>query len=399
MLNLLDPAEYDRAEMDGADGLPNRVIECSQTEVFTLLGYPTRVRSLRSAWRFADVMHEGRLRQTFYHYLGDRITPEEMDICRDIAKTVWRLSNERYARPVVARDALARALVVLRHVQYLFPKGATVFEIGAGSGYLGALLALAGYRYVSTDICQGFYVFQSHLLQACTSGRLIELATDPRHLSDIKEIPAGSALHVPWWKWMREGSASVLAADVVSANHCLCEMHPRSMAYNVKMAALMLRAAGKDSAFVFESWGWQYHPAWTVTKTFADNGLAVGHVDPMIAVFVAADSPKVGLRLPIAIPPSQPKKTWFGQTAAVASSQEPTEEAAFTLPERLSETNPLSAQIAKGRAETAARARFGADDFESMLKEVSGVQNSQSDDQQFLEFISRSADVVAPRRF
>src|SRR5262249_5583954 len=187
----------------------------------------------------------------------------------------------------------------------------------------------------------------------------------------------------------------VLAADVVSANHCLCEMHPRSMAYNVRMAALMMRAAGKNSAFVFESWGWQYHPAWTVTKTFADNGLAVGHVDPMIAVFVAADSPLVGLRLPIAIPPSPPNKTWFGRTAAVASSQEATE-AAFTLPERLPDTHPLGPQIASARADTAARGKFGADDFETMLKEVSGEENNQAEDERFLDFISRSADVVAP---
>ena len=139
------------------------------------------------------------------------------------------------------------------------------------------------------------------------------------------------------------------------------------MAYNVKMAALMMRAAGKKSAFVFESWGWQYHPAWTVTKTFADNGLAVGHVDPMIAVFVAADSDRVGLPLPISVPPSQPKKTWFGQTATVASSQDTTE-ASFTLPERLPDTHPLSAQIASARADTAAQGKFGADDFETMLR-------------------------------
>src|SRR5262249_30307848 len=127
------------------------------------------------------------------------------------------------------------------------------------------------------------------------------------------------------------------------------------------------------------------------------NGLAVGHVDPMIAVFVAADSPKVGLRLPIAIPSSQPKKTWFGQSAAAASSQDTTE-ASFTLPERLSVTNSLSAQIVKAGAETAARAKFGADDFESMLKEVSGGDNGHSEDERFLEFINRTADVVDPRR-
>jgi hypothetical protein len=382
MLEFLNPAEYDRAELEGAENLPNRIIECSQTEAFTLLGYPTRVHSVQAVWRFADVMQEGRLRQTFLDYLGDRITMDEFEICREIVKIVWKLSSENYTRPVLARDCLARALVVFRHIQYLFPKGTTILEIGGGSGYLGALLVLAGYRYISTDICQGFYLFQNHLLQACTSGRLIELVTEERDVSDIGEIPAGSALHIPWWKWTRNYPKFSLAADVVSANHCLCEMHPRSMAYNVKVAAAMMRAAGENSVFIFESWGWEYHPTWTVAKAFAENGLGVGYIDPTIAAFVAADGPMIALQLP-SVPPE--------------NSSPEAMEAAFRLPERLPNTCPLSLKITKGRAESASRAHFSADDFDNMLKEISGRENTQSEDERFFEYINQPHAVVLPR--
>jgi putative glycosyltransferase (TIGR04372 family) len=382
MLQLLSPAEYDRAEADASENLPNRVIECAQTEVFTLLGYPTRVHSIRALWRYVDVMQEGRLKETFDNLLGGKITDEEMHICREITKNIWTLSSREYARPMISRDCLARALVVFRHIRFLFPPGAIILEIGGGSGYLGALLALAGYRHISTDICQGFYVFQSHLMQVCTSGRLIELASDPRTLDDLKEIPAGWAVHVPWWKWIKTEPKFPIAADVVSANHCLCEMHPRALAYNLKVSAALMRAAGQQSAFIFESWGWDYHPIWTAAKAFADNGLGIGHIDPSIAVFVDADAPMVGLRLPTETPAD-------GSPASL--------EAVYKPPERLPDNNPLSAKILHARAALASQARFDVDDFESMLREVSGQENSRSEDERFFAYINQPHAVAVPR--
>ena len=51
-----------------------------------------------------------------------------------------------------------------------------VYEIGPGSGYLGALLVRSGHRYVATDIAEGFYLWQSRMLEAMADGDFCELA-------------------------------------------------------------------------------------------------------------------------------------------------------------------------------------------------------------------------------
>ena len=58
---------------------------------------------------------------------------------------------------MVATGSILRALLIVRTLKALYPeKKRLVFEIGHGSGYVGALLLADGYAYASTDIVQAF---------------------------------------------------------------------------------------------------------------------------------------------------------------------------------------------------------------------------------------------------
>jgi hypothetical protein len=172
-MQLLTVEDYDAAERAALDTAPNRIVECCQPTTFITESYPVRIASTRAAGRYVDVMHEGRSQGTFDALLSG-ITRGELDLMQRVATKIAAMTAHYYGRRQVPRSAMLRALNVVRHIRYLYPEPpAVVFEVGAGSGYVGALLVELGYSYAATDITQAFYLFQSHMLacwQACCQG-------------------------------------------------------------------------------------------------------------------------------------------------------------------------------------------------------------------------------------
>ncbi|MFQ5515861.1 MAG: hypothetical protein ACE5FG_15745, partial [Myxococcota bacterium] len=73
--------------------------------------------------------------------------------------------------------------------------------------------------------------------------RLVELAQDSRQLREFKELPSGVLLHIPWWKFhVVDADRLSLSLDVVTANHALCEMHPTSFNYTLRVSHRFLQA-------------------------------------------------------------------------------------------------------------------------------------------------------------
>jgi hypothetical protein len=398
---LLSPERYDREESRGLATLPNRVIEASSTAHFQFMAYPTRVPSLDAVWRYAEVMHEGRLPHTFADLLGDGVTQEEMALMRTIVRAVVALSGRHYRKVVVPKDALVRALNVYRHIRYLYPNGgATIVEIGPGSGYLGALLVLSGFSYVAVDIAQGFYVFQNHLFNAIAPGRVVELVEDDRAVSDFSTLERGQVLHVPWWKWMMPEPAFSLGADIVTANHCLCEMHGRALLYNVKTSSGILANGGQDGLFLFEGWGSDaLNPVWSVAKAFADNGYSLAEYSRLVTVFTRAEGPHAGLRFPL-LPqrppppaPEPPPKFKLFKRMPAPGPVLPVElpplrnEEAYYPPLRSDPAHPITARMMEGRARLGRENSLTLRDFESMLTEEARGTSIQSGDEAFLNYI------------
>ncbi|MDA8231389.1 MAG: hypothetical protein M0006_08620 [Magnetospirillum sp.] len=376
---MLTPQHYDQAEDEAAIHLSNRLIMVFQPELFQHGGFPSRVDRIEALWRFADTMHDGRWESTFREMLMGGLTDEEFELMREIARVAANLTGKHYARRIVPTDSLARAMNVFRHIRYIHPDpNATIFEVGPGSGYLGALLALAGYRYVSTDVTQALYLYQSHLMSELLPGRMIELATDPRSMADFDSLEPGTALHVPWWKWASPHPDFRLKANLVTANHCLCELHDWALAYTLKVSANML-SADPEGAFLFEGWGsTALHPMWAVSKEFADNGFGIAHNDILACVYVRGDGGGManGLRFPL-------------HRALLNPPAPPTPEELYHPPIWVTPFNPVSARIIQGRVQSMQNVRHSASTCLGALKAESGMDDLQSDDDKFAKFVSR----------
>jgi SAM-dependent methyltransferase len=367
-MQLLTVEEYDAAERAALETTPNRIVECCQPTTFTAESYPVRIASTRAAGRYVDVMHEGRSQGTFDALLGG-ITRRELDLFRAVATKIAAMTAREYGRRQVPRSAMLRALNVVRHVRYLYPDPpATILEIGAGSGYIGALLAELGYRYVSTDITQAFYLYQSHMLASLLPGRLIELATDPRTFLDLGEIPAGYAVHVPWWKYMTVGPSVLFKADVVTCNHALCEMHSNALRYTAKVSHAMLRE--RNGCFLFEGWGSTVrHPIWHAGRALSMAGFAFAHNDVHASILVGDQTAAAtgGMKLP---PPGAEG------------------DGAFHPSIHVNPANEIGAKVLAGRESTAHNALYDLEDLDAALQSIAGDTSIMTADERFMEFVA-----------
>jgi hypothetical protein len=138
------------------------------------------------------------------------------------------------------------------------------------------LLVMEGYPYISTDVVQAFYLYQSHMLSHVASN-LRELAVEDCDIVSVEQPTPGTAIHIPWWKWITLTPEKVkLSAGILTANHMLCEMHQSSMAYLALIGRRVLSNHPGGGNVVFESWGYDLlNSRQKVAQKFAQHGLQV----------------------------------------------------------------------------------------------------------------------------
>ncbi len=284
----ITPSEYDHAEREALKRVPNRIIEASGTAHFSAVGYPTRVSDVAELWRYAEGMHDMGLRQA-YDMLGglterefklvEKVTETVVDLTKKLGSTLVVKEDGHHLIPIQMKDgmvvvpgpSLLRAVLVYREIMQR-PDPTTTFEVGPGSGYVGALLLADGKPYAWTDNAQAFVLWQHELFRALGV-----------------EHPREDSLFSPWWEWMTKPRGQV---DVVTCNHALCEMHPNAFYYTVEAVKKMLAPGGQ---FLVEEWG--RHTYRTPDQARAEmrkRGLAWGEI--------VATGPKD--------PPQQRVKTW-----------------------------------------------------------------------------------------
>ena len=252
----LDMHTYNEEENKALSSLGNRIIEANCPVTFQLSGYPSSVSSNDQLWRYVDAMHELGEEKCFEKELKG-LTDKEFSLFKKISEVVFQLTKNLYCKPIIPKGALLRAFVALRYIRCIAdPKDTTILEIGPGSGYLGALLAIEGYRYIATDIAQGFYIHQNILWSHLFGDRLLELASIKMSMNDIDELDSGSILHVPWWKYSSECPERFgVPVDLVVSNHAMCEMHRSAFGYNLNIAHHWLSRSETPKIFLVEGAG------------------------------------------------------------------------------------------------------------------------------------------------
>src|SRR5690348_4608882 len=131
-----------------------RAIECFRPAQFAAVGYPFAINFISELWKYTECMHDGfglqepLDRYLLREFLGGGFTNEEIEEAKKIRAAlddIERFIGRSCQRPT---NALFLAFNQARHISALARPGSTIVELGGGSGYLGALLVLRGYRYV-----------------------------------------------------------------------------------------------------------------------------------------------------------------------------------------------------------------------------------------------------------
>lgn len=298
MLRLIDYRAGERAALAVK---PNRIIEAFMPTHFAAVGYPIRVEAESSLHRYIDVMHE--LACDFaYVDIVPGVTRREADSCFRIARAAMQIAEEYGGRPIVPKNSLIWALNAYRHIRWLSPDPATtIFEVGPGSGYLGALLAASGYRYVAMDVTEPFYLLQNHLWCALYGDRVIELVSDGREFEQFEELPPGCILHVPWWKFANPAGDKIrLSVDVVVAVDTLTEMHRYAFRYLARLAQRWLKQSRRFSYLYVQGAGsLGISTAGAIEQTLDSLSFKQVHADERNFIFVnrklsASDAPATG---------------------------------------------------------------------------------------------------------
>lgn len=248
---FLSVDEYNAQERKARAALSARAIQAYGPVTFQDYGYPGIAGEEGELLRYVDAMHE----YSAGELLGDRavLSIDEAELIRDVAARVRDFTAGHFGRAVRPWLAPISAIKTLRLVNgwasRLGKSRLTVFEFGPGSGYLGAFLMQAGHRHIAMDNTQGFYLWQNRFYDALAGEAFIDFA-DP-NAGLIRDDPAKSMIHLPWWAFLGLGTETPFAADVVLSEHCLIEMSQDARRFALRVSNRMLKRDGA-SAHLFE---------------------------------------------------------------------------------------------------------------------------------------------------
>ncbi len=278
---FLSVEQYNMLEKKGKRRLSNRFLEAFAPDFFEKLGFPTRIETDNEVVRFFDSMHDGRLKAYYTGSIGLKFSPDMTDfqIIKNICSKIYKTSKEHYEKGIVVKAPLLASVDILRNIEAIMPKG-TIFEIGGGCGVLGVLLHEAGYRYISTDVTQAFYLTQNHLWHSLYGKDLTEYPC----VNNMQERLDASMLHIPYWN-LWDLRHSELEADVIVANHCLAELHPRALLFYLQYGKQLLRNS-KYGLLLAQSTGWtkERSKKW-LNDTIINSGYELLLDFPEITVF------------------------------------------------------------------------------------------------------------------
>jgi hypothetical protein len=410
---VLDVETYDAAETAAADRYGNRIVQAFYPEIFVTLGYPVRVKRIDQLWRYIDLMHETRTSFNIVHLLKG-LTTEEFELFKRVTQIVDEHATRQFGMRAHATAALLRALHVLRLIKIVTGDSRpTVLEVGPGSGYLAMLLVMEGYPYIGTDVVQAFYLYQNRMLSKVAK-TLRELAAEDGDVLSVEQPAPGTAIHIPWWKWVTLTPEKVkLSAGIMTSNHVLCEMHPSSMAYLSVVGPRILSNHAGGGKFIFEGWGYDLlHSRESVARKFAEHGMRLCHDEyAMSAMLLTGEverwqgKPMPEKMIMDAPPPNVRLSGWplvRRRVGAVLNYVPPVKRLAlrtyntFTRSPPLQPLgvvtgphgpHPLSVQLTKGMAAVIARAKVHEPELQAYLSSYFSGSVPRSEDEVFFELI------------
>ena len=127
-----------------------------------------------------------------------------------------------------------------------------IFEVGPGSGYLGAYLLNAGHPYAAMDNCQALYLWQNRLFSRIAE-TFLEFAIYKK-INGFERIFGCHCTHIPWWQFAAFHETGFPLGDVVICDAAMGEMDTFGLRYLLH-SAKAIAAESDCGAFIFQNLG------------------------------------------------------------------------------------------------------------------------------------------------
>ena len=234
---------YNQCERDACSALSNCSIEAFHPVHFANTNYPIEVFNELDLLRYADVMHETK--NAIYYDDSCLYSEKEGDLISSTSSLVESFTADHLGSSVKPLMAPLAAISLFRVIQYIKnDRGVdqlSVFELGPGSGYLGAYLYQTGVRYGSMDNTQALYLWQNRFWSKLAMDSFFEYGDQQLSIEDIGEtIEMGGIFHIPWWLYSEFYKELPITTDIVVCDHALGEMSKHALKYVLEISKSML---------------------------------------------------------------------------------------------------------------------------------------------------------------
>jgi SAM-dependent methyltransferase len=379
--SLISPADYDRAEVLGARDIGDYMYSKIVPRVFVEAGYPYHVKGYEELARIADSVNFLPADKMLAANLG--LTPEEFEWFKTVNRCVCELGEKYYGGRVYTKRGFIAAIRMFRIIRALCPDpGARILEVGCGNGYLGALLGLAGYKYVATDVTQALYIYQNHLWKSLFGDDFVDLCETPE--SAVNVWDSKRCVHLPWWTYyqMHEAVPSG-GVDLVVSNRALLEMSDLARFYTMKLSKELLLNSPAGRHVAFEDWGGsRMTPKPYGAYQFEEAGFKLQHSEHNAFVFTVADRIPPG-EVYAALPGRKPYHHYEYSKSASGDRFEGYETRQPVAEKR------IAGQLLQSMSKTMSVATIGMDKIDGFLRDELGFDQLSWPEERFMDFIGR----------
>lgn len=147
----------------------------------------------------------------------------------------------------------------------------------------------SGYKYISTDITQAFYITQNNLWERLDPG-CVEECMDK--VDGLNEADRKKILHIPYWKLWELRNAD-LEADIIVSNHNLAEMHERALRFYLQYAKQLMRNSEYKLFIAQSSGSTRFRNVDYLLNTFDAMGFALVYSERHFVVFALKDKKQI----------------------------------------------------------------------------------------------------------
>ncbi|MBF0465658.1 MAG: hypothetical protein HQK88_12850 [Nitrospirae bacterium] len=253
-------SSYKTAQNEALKHISNILIAAFKPVVFNMGNFPISVDDHMELIRYVDAMHVRKNAQYFYPpYL---YTENEADIMGRLIQDVSQLTKQEFnisKKPLMSSLSAISLFRVISLLQDFYKKDFSIFEIGAGCGYLGALLLKSGFNYASMDNTQAFYLWQSLLYDYIAGDQCVDFAATEYD----EKCFTSRCLHIPWWVYCNFHKMDTIKRDIIVCDHALSEISKNALKFILNVSRKMLDGDGMK-LFIFDS------PGATVISSLSD---------------------------------------------------------------------------------------------------------------------------------